>query len=250
MGRFRMCLLCIILLLATGCSPQAKPESTPDKPNTGTSNPNTKLYTRGSSVQPKIALTFDDGPEAHWTPMLLDILKQENVKATFFVIGKNVEAYPDILRRIVREGHAVGNHTYSHANLSKLTPAEIEAEIDKCDKAIEKVIGRKPTLVRPPYGFHNNQTDSWLTNKGKVIILWSTDTKDWVGLTANVIEDKVISNARNGMIVLQHAGNNPKLGGSLEAIPDIIHNLRQKGFELVRIPELLNIDNYEPIPGQ
>lgn len=250
--------LCLVaFVISSGCTPARKPDpgqSPPPPPpadsNAVSENPPHagKLYTRGDPSKPKIALTFDDGPDAHWTPKLLDILKQKKVTATFFVIGENVEQYPDMLKKIYDDGHVIGNHTYTHADLTKLTAEQIASEIDRSDSAIKRVIGRSPALVRPPFGFHNSQSDTVINGKNDVIVLWSTDTDDWQGLSVDTIENRIFSHSKNGMIILQHCGPNPKLGNSLEAVPVIIDTLRARGYEFVSVPDLLNVPAYHETP--
>jgi len=203
-----------------------------------------KLYWAGSVQDKVIALTFDDGPEREWTPKILDILKQKNVKATFFVVGKQVQMYPDVLQRINAEGHVIGDHTFDHADLTKLDAQQVEQEIEKCADLVHEIIGKTPNLVRPPFGFHNETVDNVAYAKGRIIVLWSLDTKDWTGLDAATVKARVLPKMKNGFIVLQHDGNNPKLGGSVQALPDIIDGLKAQGYTFVTISELLDTEPY------
>jgi len=107
-----------------------------------------KLYWAGSAQDREVALTFDDGPEEYWTPKVLDILKEKNVRATFFVIGQQVQKHPDVLRRIDAEGHIIGDHTFTHADLTKLNSEQVDEEIEKCSTTIKTIIGKTPKLVR------------------------------------------------------------------------------------------------------
>jgi Predicted xylanase/chitin deacetylase len=204
-----------------------------------------KLFWAGSAQDRAVALTFDDGPDEHWTPRILDILKEKNVKATFFVIGQQVQKHPDVLRRIYTEGHVVGDHTFDHADLTKLTPERVDQEIEECATVIRTVIGRTPKLVRPPFGFHNAMVDNTVYARNRVIILWSLDTEDWTGLDAAAIKARVLPKMRNGYIILQHSGVNPKLGGSVQALPDIIEGLRAQGYTFVTVAELLDTPPYQ-----
>lgn len=204
-----------------------------------------KLYWAGSIQDKEVALTFDDGPEAVWTPKVLEILKQKNVKATFFVIGKQAQKYPEILQQINSEGHIIGDHTLNHVDLTKLDAAQVNQEIEECAIIIHEIIGKKPRLVRPPFGFHNPTADNVVYSKGRIIVLWSLDTEDWTGLDAEKIKARVLPKMQNGFIILQHAGENPKLGGSVQALPDIIDELKAQGYTFVTIPELLETDPYE-----
>lgn len=204
-----------------------------------------KLYWAGSAQDKEVALTFDDGPEEEWTPKILAILKQKNVKATFFVIGKQAKKYPEQLQRINADGHIIGNHTFNHVNLAKLAPPQIDQELDECASAIYDIIGKIPTLVRPPYGLHNETVDNAVYSKNRIIVLWSLDTKDWTGLDPTVIKSRIIPNIQNGYIVLQHDGENRKLGGSVQALPAIIDDLKAQGYTFVTIPELLDTQPYQ-----
>ena len=204
-----------------------------------------KLYWAGSSQDKEIALTFDDGPEEEWTPKILDILKQKNVKATFFVVGKQVQKYPEMLRRINADGHVIGDHTFDHVDLTKLDAQQVDQEIEKCAELVHEIIGKTPNLVRPPYGFHNETVDNVVYSKGRIIVLWSLDTKDWTGLDAAIVKAKILPKMQNGFIVLQHDGDNKKLGGSVQALPDIIDELKAQGYTFVTIPELLDTEPYQ-----
>jgi peptidoglycan-N-acetylglucosamine deacetylase len=197
----------------------------------------------GPTTRREIALTFDDAPDTIFTPKVLDVLKQKGVKATFFVVGHRVEAYPHIVKRIVREGHTIGNHSYNHANFLKLKNDEFRSQIIKTDKLIGKFTGFTPNIVRPPYGNINEGQIQWLATKHKKIINWDVDSIDWKGLNADQIVTNVLSHAHPGAIVLQHSGTGSggELSGTVNALPKIIDELENKGFKLVTIPELLGI---------
>ena len=126
-----------------------------------------------------VALTFDDGPNPHTTPYILDILKKRHLKATFFVLGIQANKYPELVKRIHDEGHLVGNHTYGHKNLAKLKPAAIKKEIENTNKLIEKITGVKPKFIRPPYGSVNKAVVEAINDEGMSMVLWTVDTKDW-----------------------------------------------------------------------
>ncbi len=239
------------LLLLVCCSLLAyyhfKPEVPPAAKSRYTRGHNIpgKLYWAGSIQDREVALTFDDGPEGEWTPKILDILKQKNVKATFFVIGNQVRKYPDMLRRINAEGHVIGDHTFDHVDLTKLDARQVDQEIETCASIIQENIGKTPRLVRPPFGFHNAAVDTVVYSKGRIIVLWSLDTEDWTGSDAATVKARVLPKMQNGFIVLQHDGDNPKLGGSLQALPEIIDGLKAQGYTFVTIPELLDTEPYQ-----
>lgn len=197
----------------------------------------------GPSSKREVALTFDDAPDERFTPQVLDVLKSEGVKATFFVVGNRVEAYPEIVKRMIDEGHVVGNHSYSHANLPKLSDADFRDQIMRTDQVIQSISGYNPTFIRPPYGNISENQILWLASQHKVIVNWNVDSLDWKGLNAEQVKTNVLAHVHPGSIVLQHAagGIGEDLSGSVQALPDIIKTLRNDGVKLVTVPELLNL---------
>ncbi|QIK69439.1 polysaccharide deacetylase family protein [Erysipelothrix sp. HDW6C] len=181
-----------------------------------------------------IALTFDDGPHQTLTPQLLDILKQKDTEATFFVLGSQVKKNPEIVRRAYAEGHAIGSHTYSHYNLVNLTPEEVASEFERTNEQILLATGESPIMMRPPYGSFN---DEIAQNANAAIILWSVDTQDWNGLDAKTIVDNVVSDSKDGSIVLMHDIHK----ASIEAVPVIIDALHEEGYTLVSVETLLEV---------
>src|SRR5690606_16430888 len=159
---------------------------------------------KGSSHSKKVALTFDDGPDIEVTSKILDILKKENVPATFFVTGKMVKAHPKMLTRIYEEGHVIGNHTWSHPQLTKISKEQLDYQIKQTNQLVEKIIGKKILLVRPPYGATNPSVQQYLKQQGYMIINWSVDTNDWQGNSGPKIQQIVKQQLTNGAIVLQH----------------------------------------------
>ncbi|MFB6365966.1 polysaccharide deacetylase family protein [Paenibacillus elgii] len=188
----------------------------------------------------QVALTFDDGPDPKYTPQVLDILKQYEAKATFFVVGRQVVNYPDVLKRIHDEGHSIGNHSWNHANLTKLSSAQIQKEIKSTDEAIEKIIGAFTPMVRAPYGAITASTRRSLTSAGRQIVDWTVDTKDWSGTASGDMVELVRKRTKNGGIVLMHSfgGKNGKLDNTIEALPLMIEALKQDGYAFVTVPEL------------
>ncbi|MDR3589799.1 MAG: polysaccharide deacetylase family protein [Negativicutes bacterium] len=254
MAKLIRLLVLVSLVTIIGCAPLHKPEPAAQSEQQGASsrdpfkrgsNISGKLYWAGRADEAKMALTFDDGPDLEWTPKILDILKEKQVKATFFVIGYQARRYPEMLRRMAAEGHVIGNHSYDHADLTKLRPEVVAQEIDKCADVVSEITGYRPRLVRPPFGFHNPTVDSVIYAKGDVIVLWSADPEDWKGVDANTVKTRILRRAKNGYITLQHDGVNVHLTGSVEALPAIIDGLRAKGYTLVTIPELLELPAYQ-----
>ena len=162
-------------------------------------------YSRVSTSQPFIALTFDDGPHPQNTPRLLDMLRERNIKATFYVVGTKVKQYPHIVRRIVAEGHEVGNHTLNHPNLSKMSNAAVRRELDIGRDSIIAACGVKPRTMRPPYGALTSSQRSWIfKDYGYPTILWDVDPNDWKKPGASVVTSRILNGTRNGSIVLAH----------------------------------------------
>jgi cellulose synthase/poly-beta-1,6-N-acetylglucosamine synthase-like glycosyltransferase/peptidoglycan/xylan/chitin deacetylase (PgdA/CDA1 family)/spore germination protein YaaH len=198
-----------------------------------------------------IALTFDDGPDPEWTPAILDILKQENVSGTFFVIGKNGQAHPDLLRRIVAEGHELGNHTFTHPNLGEIPGPITDLELNATQRLIESVTGRSTVLFRPPY-FGDAEADKpeevepaiRAEKLGYIIVGLRIDPGDWKpGITPDEIVQKTIDKAMDtnpetrGQVVLLHDSGGDR-AATIEALPRLIHELRARGFKFVPVSTL------------
>jgi len=185
-----------------------------------------------------IALTFDDGP---WPDSIriLDILRENDVKATFFWLGQNVPRYPEIVRRTIAEGHAIGNHTWNH-RYPNMDAATAAAEVDNTAAKIFQETGVRTVLFRPPGGYLNNGVAAYAKRKNYAVVMWSIDTKDYLQPAAKTLADRVIRQAHPGAIVLMHDG-----GGSrrrtVEALPMIIQRLRQQGYRFATVQELLAI---------
>jgi polysaccharide deacetylase family sporulation protein PdaB len=193
----------------------------------------------GDASKKRIALTFDDGPEDTYTPQILEILRQKGVKATFFVVGKMAKEYPEQLKQIHSEGHAIGNHTWDHSHLPELTDQQLNENIESTTAEIEKITGVKPDLFRPPFGEIEDRQAALLNKQGYRSIMWTADTKDWNGASAEEIVSSVKQNASPGVIVLQH---NYHVEGDFEtvkALPEIIDELHAQGYEFVTVPTLL-----------
>ena len=210
------------------------------------------LYWHGDITEKKIALTFDDGPNEPYTSQILQILKDNNIKATFFLLGKNVEAFPDAARAIVAAGHAIGNHSYDHRQLLTKTSTQVSQEILKTEKAIEDATGRKTTLFRPPYGDKNTLTVHETRKLGYVMVEWSVSAEDWRKPGPQKIVDNVMSHIRNGDIILMHDGDKWRHGSdrsqTVQALPVIIARLRQQGYAFVTVPDLLKLAAPEILP--
>ncbi len=192
---------------------------------------------RRVAVQDKVvALTFDDGPHATRTPQVLDILRNNNVKATFFVQGVNAKAYPNIIRRMTAEGHEIGNHTWNHAYLSKVSRATAESQLQRTNDAIVAAGGAKPVIMRPPGGYTNEGVASWARQRfGFSTILWDVDTNDWRKPGVTVVAARGINGAKPGSIILVHDIH----ASTVAAIDSMVKGLKKRGYELVTVSELI-----------
>ena len=182
----------------------------------------------------KIALTFDDGPSEKYTAEILDILRQYKVKATFFVIGTNALAHPDLLKRIIDEGHEVGNHTYSHPHLQKMSEAQLSLELLRADEVFQQLCKLSPTLFRPPEGVVSDAVKAAAQSKGYRLVLWSIDTRDWALNSVSNILRTVKKEASDGDIILFHdwvAGESP----TPEALRQLLPWLLKEGFSPVPV---------------
>ena len=190
-----------------------------------------------------IALTFDDVPDPRFTPQLLDILKMYHVKATFFVVGSRAEKHPGLVKRMIREGHAVGNHSYNHPQFVKLTMNDFRAQIIQTENIIQTLAGYKPKLIRPPYGDINEQQLKWAKYHGYKLVNWNVDSLDWKGLSKTQVRNNILSQAGKGAIVLQHGGGgqSSNLRGTIQALPEVITIMRKRGYTFVTVPQLLQV---------
>lgn len=199
------------------------------------------VFYKGDSNKKRAALTFDDGPDNFYTPKILDILRQKGVKATFFIVGKQAQRFPEMVQRIVNEGHAIGNHSWDHPRLPTLSADKVRQEAQSTETEIQRITGRRTDLFRPPYGLTTPEDIRILHDLGFRVIDWSVDTTDWKGESANTILSLVNKEISPGGIILQHcmAGRQGELNGTIEALPRIIDDLRGKGYEFVTVPTLL-----------
>ena len=203
------------------------------------------VVNQGSRREKVIALTFDDGPHPRYTNEILDLLKEYDVKATFFVLGKLAEAYPDIIKRQSEEGHEIGNHTYSHINTEKVTKEELIWEYEKTQNIIAKLTNNRPKLFRPPYGSFNNNTIDIIESNDSVIVLWSAqqDSKDWSNPEIDKIVSTTLSNIKNGDIILFHDYVYFNKSNTVEALKKILPELKNRGYRFVTVSELINMEN-------
>ena len=201
------------------------------------------FFLAASEEERLMALTFDDGPVGDHTAQLLDILGAEQVRATFFVLGNQVQDYPELVQRIVDEDHELGNHSWSHADLRSLSNEEIlKEELIPTNERIWEAVGLTPPIMRPPYGALRDDSIEFLGEAGWLMINWAIDSFDWDSSqnSAEEIAGKVLTCSHPGVIVLMHSGEH--LNGTVSALPQIIRALRAGRYEFVTISELLSLD--------
>ncbi|MBR3967448.1 MAG: polysaccharide deacetylase family protein [Clostridia bacterium] len=196
-------------------------------------------YRRTDNGDMKIALTFDDGPHPYYTAEILEILKEYNVKATFFFVGQNIENYPDAAEQVYLAGHEIGNHTYTHHRVRAMERGELVRELERCDDEIYRLYEYRTRLFRPPEGAFDDDVESIARNMDYSIILWSVDTRDWEGNTPIKIYQNVIDHVRSGDIILMHdyiGRNSP----TPDALRMIIPKLIEMGYSFVSVSELIS----------
>lgn len=191
----------------------------------------------GPSGEKRIALTFDDGPDPVITPKVLGELRARGVKATFFVLGERVRLHPEILREMVAEGHEIGNHTYSHRHLPRLSNEEIEDEITRTQSLIKQAIGYEPSLFRPPYGTFRPDSRTVFEKHHLNVVLWSVDPKDWSVREEGKMYDDLIAHVHNGSIVLCHDIHH----AIVDALPRILDTLLAEGYQFATVSELCGL---------
>ena len=180
----------------------------------------------------KVAITFDDGPNPDYTEMLLSGLKERGVNATFFLLGKEVEQYPEIVKKIHEGGHLIGTHSYEHVNLSNLTDAAAIEQVDKTNAAIHAIIGEFPEYIRPPFGCWKPNLDYETT---MIEVLWDVDPKDWATSNSSVIAQRVLGDVEENDIILLHDASE----SSVLAAFKIIDELKTQGYTFVTVEEIL-----------
>ncbi|MGG5322329.1 polysaccharide deacetylase family protein [Enterococcus sp. DIV2381] len=211
-----------------------KSKNISDKTNSDTSKIKEEDYRK------VVVLTFDDGPDPVNTVKLLDILKENNISATFFLVGKSAEKYPEAVKEIFKDGHEIGNHTFDHKDLKTLSSKDIKNEIDKTDRIIQNLIGRTPKYIRPPYGSVDKEIANIIN---RPIINWSVDSEDWKSQNTDMIIQHVLQTVYDGSIILFHDTHKE----TIKAIPYIIRDLIKNGYKIITLNELLNSPNNNEI---
>jgi peptidoglycan/xylan/chitin deacetylase (PgdA/CDA1 family) len=218
----------------------------------------------GPKDEPLVALTFDDGPNPPYTERILDVLRRERVHATFFVVGRAVEAYPQTARRIVREGHALGNHSWDHPHLLGKSAAFVHDQFARTDDALARVANVRPRLLRPPFGQRDFTTMAQAQRDGYTVVMWSDQLPDdWEQPGDATIASRVVSRVHDGSIIVLHDGNRGLLCAKAQLPPrtcdrtqeiaatqEIVAALQAKGYRFVTIPELLAENARTAAPGR
>ncbi len=190
---------------------------------------------QGDPKQKLIALTFDDGPHSNFTPRLLALLKQQDIKATFFVIGKMAAKRQGIIRQIGADGHLIGNHTFSHVTLTKLTGEEVQTEYRATNNLLEGILGKEIRFCRPPGGDSDKEVLKAAKAEGMTTVLWTDDPGDYANPGVDVIKKKAIDRLSSGGILLLHDG----VEQTLQALPDIIAYAKKQGYKFVTVDQLM-----------
>lgn len=205
------------------------------------------VYWHAPAAGKRVALTFDDGPNPNYTPRILDILKEYNVKATFFVTGRQVDKYPEIARRIVEEGHVIGNHGANHHEMKIYSRRNIQSEIKSCQESIYNATGVNTALFRPPYGMFNGNVIREMKATNHSLIQWSVSPRDWSLPKPEKIIRRVAAKAKDGSIILMHDSHpfyeKKSRQPTIDALPGVIETLKRQGFELVTVSELLGLEH-------
>ena len=224
---------------ATKLTAAASPSAAPAAPIASSSAEPKITYSSCHVDGPYIAMTFDDGPSGANTPRLLDMLKQRGIKATFFMVGENAAEYPQIVKRIVAEGHEVGNHSWSHPDFAKMSDAAVRDQLQKTHDAIVAGGGVAPKLMRPPYGAFTARQRRWCNGEfGYKIILWDVDPLDWKIRNAAHVESEILKHTGSGSIILSHDIHKT----TVDAMPSTLDQLLAKGFKFVTVSQLIAMD--------
>jgi peptidoglycan/xylan/chitin deacetylase (PgdA/CDA1 family) len=191
----------------------------------------------------KLALTFDDGPNEPYTPQLLEVLDTHGAHATFFFIGRFVAERPNIARSVVAAGHSIGNHSYSHRDLTRLSEPELLSDIEATNRVIEDVTGVSPTLFRPPFGKRNRRMFSVVKKYGMTPVLWRAACYDWRTTSHEKIVNTLLSQIRGGEVILLHDGSHRRIGVDraqcVRATEKILRHYRSAGYEFLTVPEMM-----------
>ena len=208
--------------------------------------PNT-LYYKGKSNTNQVALTFDDGPDSYYTERVLEILKDHDIPATFFLVGSNINIYPDVVKKIVEDGHVIASHSWSHPDLYKLNKEELILQIKDTEKAIKDQTDVSIRFIRPPWGFVSDMLIQTAQEMNYKIVNWNVDSIDWRDQNVDQILINTIPNISNDSIILFHSagGRDQNLDATINVLPELIETLKMNGYSFVTVDELLQTPAYE-----
>lgn len=202
-----------------------------------------KTFTRLPRPSKKLALTYDDGPNDPYTLRLMDVLAKHDVRATFFAIGRYVQQKPQIVRDLVKAGHIVGNHTYTHPQLALQRISQVRIELATCQNVLSDVLGEAPKLFRPPYGGRRPSVLRAVREMGLEPVMWSITGYDWKATTPEQIERHVKRQLRGGDVILLHDGGHVEMGAdrshTVAVTERLITKYKAEGYEFVTIPEMM-----------
>lgn len=217
-------------------SPAPAPEPAAPPPVTPRKNYTYKSFDVDGSY---IALTFDDGPSPETTPRLLEMLRQRNIKVTFFVLGNMVAKHPEVLKMIADEGHEIGSHSWSHPQLTRISAAALDKELGNTTEAIFQVTGKRPIFLRPPYGTMKPTLRTTIEEKyGLTIVNWSVDPNDWKNRNSQAVHDAIMAQVKPGAIVLSH----DIYATTVDAMPRILDELIAKGYKFATLSQMVAMD--------
>ncbi|WP_018130138.1 polysaccharide deacetylase family protein [Effusibacillus pohliae] len=188
-----------------------------------------------------VALTFDDGPSPY-TLQILAILKRYQIRATFFVLGSQAAAHPDWIRQIHEQGHVIGNHSWNHSDLTKLSKEQLLQQVNATNQLLESLTGERPCLFRPPYGKTDPEVRSAIENAGMTAVLWNVDPADWDLKKTAPVHARVQSGLQEHSLVLLHDGGGPRQR-TVDSLPVLIEHLLQQGYRFVTVPDYLHLSN-------
>jgi peptidoglycan/xylan/chitin deacetylase (PgdA/CDA1 family) len=207
----------------------AKSPAKPATPTPPVAAPAAAAPTKTPLPTKYVVLTFDDGPDAEYTPKVLDILAKYDAKATFFEVGQNVQKHPELTKRIHAAGHSVENHTWTHADLRKLSATAFRQQVMSTDQAIRAQIGSTPGCLRPPYGGMNAAVRQRAKALGKDLVVWTVDSRDWTKPGTAAIVQHVMKHVHSGSVILMHDGGGNRTQ-TVAALPTILKTLKAQGY--------------------
>jgi polysaccharide deacetylase family sporulation protein PdaB len=196
-------------------------------------------FAHGRQDFPEVALTFDDGPNPPYTSQILATLQNYHVHATFFTVGRQIEAHSALEQQESDQGHLVENHSWSHANFNTLTSESMNWQLTTTNDAVYKITHIRPKLFRPPYGAYNSTLLNIATSLNLTTVTWNVDPRDWTRPGTDVIVSRVLNQTKNGSIILMHDGGGDR-SQTVAALPTIIEQLQQRGFCFVTVQQLLD----------